>query len=728
MVQKARPAELSSQVQHAELAWTFLLGFTRAQVSPSVSALLANPDWRSAYDSSRVVRERGAKLHLEPDWARLENIVCSKGFKEAISEFSSLRQAVLRSSPIQLAGMVAQARVAWLFLVGFGEKRRLFQSQLAEVVRVLRKESGWRSSLEELRPELQSGIAALPESLQTAFGAEGENARPGGLRAAEDDLETVVRGVEAQLTAPDVDASDSKAKERVMREIKEACTRVRSGHKAEENRERSTLVEAKDEEGIYWVKLLNEARLGCAPPQSSQAWQKVIGDWSQSHEARLARAREQAKNAEALAQQAAEKCDKLKKEYEDKSRAKAGIDAKLKLQQETLQLSAEEAALRHREAEELSASGGPVKQLRDILVGGNVVWVWVEDGNRAASHPEDRRNPEIDNGILYPQDVWAEIEARWLLWQHNGLQHSFSVDVGTKLFAQETGSLYSITLHAQRPFQENARTGTRRNIFRVKLGEARTARLQAELEQQRRLTAEELVKAEEQLAAQLRASACLLLAAELINGQALELHQGLQGIPDDFSIQFPQGELVGKAQIPVAWEDMGGKLYAEVELSRGSLEFQKLEAYFQRTTPERVLRIKRIQNTPLWFLYQHRRAAVASKPQNNGFPNEELFFHGAKQPGITSKILMSGFDARFGGRLWFATNSAYSRAFCCRQEAPRMIVARLTLGYISRDCCHCGRTSEGHMRRDKDYGGGQDERYTIEDDCQTYPAYIIEFG
>ncbi|CAJ1350688.1 unnamed protein product [Effrenium voratum] len=524
MVQKARPAELSSQVQHAELAWTFLLGFTRAQVSPSVSALLANPDWRSAYDSSRVVRERGAKLHLEPDWARLEKIVCSKGFKEAISEFSSLRQAVLRSSPIQLAGMVAQARVAWLFLVGFGEKRRLFQSQLAEVVRVLRKESGWRSSLEELRPELQSGIAALPESLQTAFGAEGENARPGGLRAAEDDLETVVRGVEAQLTAPDVDASDSKAKERVMREIKEACTRVRSGHKAEENRERSTLVEAKDEEGIYWVKLLNEARLGCAPPQSSQAWQKVIGDWSQSHEARLARAREQAKNAEALAQQAAEKCDKLKKEYEDKSRAKAGIDAKLKLQQETLQLSAEEAALRHREAEELSASGGPVKQLRDILVGGNVVWVWVEDGNRAASHPEDRRNPEIDNGILYPQDVWAEIEARWLLWQHNGLQHSFSVDVGTKLFAQETGSLYSITLHAQRPFQENARTGTRRNIFRVKLGEARTARLQAELEQQRRLTAEELVKAEEQLAAQLRASACLLLAAEWINGQALELH------------------------------------------------------------------------------------------------------------------------------------------------------------------------------------------------------------
>ncbi|CAK9003509.1 unnamed protein product [Durusdinium trenchii] len=169
-----------------------------------------------------------------------------------------------------------------------------------------------------------------------------------------------------------------------------------------------------------------------------------------------------------------------------------------------------------------------------------------------------------------------------------------------------------------------------------------------------------------------------------------------------------------------------GPLYVEIPLNSSSEEFKRIAAFFARTASQQILSIKRIQNKPLLFLYQRRRAAIAAKPQNGNSANEELFFHGAKQPGITGKICMSGFDERFGnGLLWFSTNANYSIGYC---QDKRMILARLALGYISQDSNHCGNQSVGHRRMDDQVGGGSDNRYTLPDACQTYPAYLIQFS
>ena len=83
-------------------------------------------------------------------------------------------------------------------------------------------------------------------------------------------------------------------------------------------------------------------------------------------------------------------------------------------------------------------------------------------------------------------------------------------------------------------------------------------------------------------------------------------------------------------------------------------------------------------------------------------------FHGAKN--AVDKILMSGFDRRFArsspGTLWFSATAAYSLGSFTSPGDKRLILARV------KDSQGCG----------------DNVRYTVTDDLQAYPCYIIQFA
>ena len=149
-------------------------------------------------------------------------------------------------------------------------------------------------------------------------------------------------------------------------------------------------------------------------------------------------------------------------------------------------------------------------------------------------------------------------------------------------------------------------------------------------------------------------------------------------------------------------------MYCEIDLKPGSSEYQSILALCNRTAPlASVLRVKRIQNVPLWYLYSNRR-------RQRGLANEQLMFHGAKN--MVTKILMSGLDKHFSrspqGSLWFSSTCDYS--LNPRYTSPgdkRLILCRVSLGRIGRDSQHHG-----------------DNRYTVTDDLQAYPCYTIQFA
>ena len=145
---------------------------------------------------------------------------------------------------------------------------------------------------------------------------------------------------------------------------------------------------------------------------------------------------------------------------------------------------------------------------------------------------------------------------------------------------------------------------------------------------------------------------------------------------------------------------------------RASLPIRRLQRLFNKTNPQvEIKSISRIQNKALLFLYNKRKGEIAS--ENNGSANEELLFHGARQPGIADKICVSGFDKRFGkaqpGTLWFSTTSAYSMDYVNPAD-QKMIVALVALG------------------APQVHSVPLDNRITSTDDVAALPLYIIEVG
>ncbi|CAK9009232.1 unnamed protein product [Durusdinium trenchii] len=207
-----KSGDLGAQAKYATVTWEFLLGFAdkktfyRSHVCQVVQVLLTEPSFRNAYASSPTFRAKAQQLHPDvrkaleavdeelpkevpkeakvekvkvsgkevewPDWGALEAAVRMEHYMGANEEFRLLRLAVLAADPLQLASQVGQAAMVWEFLVGFGEKKAHFRSQLGEVIGILRQESGWEESLDQMRPKLQARLQLLPEVLQKALGPD----------------------------------------------------------------------------------------------------------------------------------------------------------------------------------------------------------------------------------------------------------------------------------------------------------------------------------------------------------------------------------------------------------------------------------------------------------------------------------------------------------------------------------------------------------------------------
>ena len=251
-VLKASLSELSAQSGHAILGWEFLLSFAkkktfyRSHVCQVVNALLADTKWKHAFASSEALRAKAQELHPDvraaleavdaapavpakapppekikvsgkevnwPDWDTLEAVVQMKGFKGANDEFSCLRLAVLAADPVQLASQVAHAATVWRFVVGFGEKKSHYRSQLAEVAGILRQESGWEASLESLRGELLESLGALPDILQTALDTDKATAEAASASASfQMTVDEETAAPSASYAAPDFESLQDRLK------------------------------------------------------------------------------------------------------------------------------------------------------------------------------------------------------------------------------------------------------------------------------------------------------------------------------------------------------------------------------------------------------------------------------------------------------------------------------------------------------------------------------------
>merc|ERR1712232_831401 len=188
------------------------------------------------------------------------------------------------------------------------------------------------------------------------------------------------------------------------------------------------------------------------------------------------------------------------------------------------------------------------------------------------------------------------------------------------------------------------------------------------------------------------------------------------GDASKLTVSYPSGEEIGLEKVPMNWTRMGEKeIYTEVVLNEDEAEHKNIKDYFLKSQPEsKIESITRVQNLPLWNLYDASRTKVAVKKENEGKANEEFLFYGADKQikGITAKIMTSGFDVQ-SGKISLSTRSncastAYSEKFE-ETNTIKMFLARVTLGFIGTDSNH------------------NDDRYTITQESQLYPAYVIEF-
>eukprot|EP00930_Biecheleria_cincta_P048031 TRINITY_DN33407_c0_g1_i1.p1 TRINITY_DN33407_c0_g1~~TRINITY_DN33407_c0_g1_i1.p1 ORF type:complete len:646 (+),score=149.10 TRINITY_DN33407_c0_g1_i1:73-2010(+) len=216
---KSSPEELATQSANAALTWEFLLGFAakkpfyRSHVCQVVKVLLSAPGaWRQAYASSEELRSKSAHVHADiqealktageeasaavaavpsipasippvaaknidwPDWEAISTAVLTErstgATMGAVDEFSALRAAVRVAGPVELASQVGHAPDVWRFLVGVGEKKAIYRSQIAEVVGILREEEGWERALKTAMPEMRARVEALPDVIKEALGME----------------------------------------------------------------------------------------------------------------------------------------------------------------------------------------------------------------------------------------------------------------------------------------------------------------------------------------------------------------------------------------------------------------------------------------------------------------------------------------------------------------------------------------------------------------------------
>ena len=531
-----------------------------------------------------------------------------------------------------------------------------------------------------------------------------------------------------------------------LAQVKTVCQKMKKCWGLQQLQTQLELKQAKQKEDEKWANFVNGTRKQPVPASSPQ-WNIVVNQWLADRQVLVQDAYTKATQAAEMGRQAREAAAKAHHDAKERRNALKTLDEESTLlsahTHQTLPDFQQNHAIAELMVAQMVQSGNlNVAQLSQALLGGDHVWVWVEDTGRWSSHPAEvqKCGSTTNPVVLYKQQHWAEAEARYLLWKYApGDQkenfRSFTANVGPKLFAQQTGSSYTLDVVAMS--QKNIQSTYERPIRRVALGadlaqlsSADAQQFNSGLQQQRLIAAQEAKAASEAAAQEFELAARRESQANFALRRAQVLDEGLN--PSVWTVQFPNSQPIGVAGIPMAWDPMGDSLYTAVGLPPSSFEHQQVRAFFSKSNSIPITAIERIQNLPLWHLYEQGRILVSAKPHNDGDANEEMFWHGAKHPGITDKVLQSGFDALFGlstpKGIWLSTNSNYSAGYC-RVEGGRrrMFLVRAILGYIGVDSLHCGSTSTAHVRRDDQVGGGSDNRYVLPDDTHVYPAYIVHF-
>eukprot|EP00928_Gymnodinium_smaydae_P044836 TRINITY_DN29927_c0_g1_i1.p1 TRINITY_DN29927_c0_g1~~TRINITY_DN29927_c0_g1_i1.p1 ORF type:complete len:574 (-),score=137.19 TRINITY_DN29927_c0_g1_i1:99-1820(-) len=241
----ARFEDIDAAANHADVTWTFLLGFAerkamyRSHVAKVLYALIAVPSWRAAYEARSDLQVKAAALHTDlqaalnlkrdfpeppvvssgqkvavvpadsaasvawPDWRTIEAIVLMAEFARANDDFATLKDAVAKANPEQIDNQSSHAVIAWQFLIGFAQVKSAYRLHVAKVFQSLMAVPSWKDTF-EAQADLQEKARLLHVDLQSTLGLSprletSDSAPPASVPevstavVAEDDQPTVPR-------------------------------------------------------------------------------------------------------------------------------------------------------------------------------------------------------------------------------------------------------------------------------------------------------------------------------------------------------------------------------------------------------------------------------------------------------------------------------------------------------------------------------------------------------
>jgi hypothetical protein len=188
--------------------------------------------------------------------------------------------------------------------------------------------------------------------------------------------------------------------------------------------------------------------------------------------------------------------------------------------------------------------------------------------------------------------------------------------------------------------------------------------------------------------------------------------------------------------LPLTWIPQCDYL-SEVILKTNSNEFIQLRDLFNKTLPNKVLNIWRIQNTELWKNYCLSKYHLKQK----GNCTELMLFHGTRNtlPQLIYSGKEEGFDMRFardgyhGTGIYFHKNSFYSNDYCSISilNTKLMFCAQVLIGehiVLPRDTkIKLPPFKNNSKQRYDSVKSDVDEIYIVYNNIRAYPSYLIEY-
>ncbi|CAE8701875.1 unnamed protein product [Polarella glacialis] len=126
---------------------------------------------------------------------KLQRVVKLNAFMGANEEFNSLKTAVLKSTPSELAAQARHAGLVWEFLIGFAGKKAFYRSHVVLVVKALMAAAGGWPEAYSGNAALRLQAAALHEELQAVLGSDGLPEQPASASVAGAGLSAAIGGI-----------------------------------------------------------------------------------------------------------------------------------------------------------------------------------------------------------------------------------------------------------------------------------------------------------------------------------------------------------------------------------------------------------------------------------------------------------------------------------------------------------------------------------------------------